>query len=631
MPLLAIAMLMALRLTAQSGKDPDPIAKDTLVQKPEFGLNEARDYVDHVVRTNSFWHTEKDSLRMALRRLVDHSREPFDSIRNRLLVQDLSLIEVEKGEPLLMDSMVLRWLNDSTFLIDPHGWSPGLYLEKEEQLIYPEDTAGSDPPLPFLLINQDQDSLTEMEIPVPVPDTIIVTRLDTFAIESLGISLYTIRDGQVSPPLQREGMDAVMSENRDQVLYYLPGATWIAAGKSPFHLLEGPHQLDSLQYAVNRLLDYTFERDSTLLLVNDMYGNKSPFWLSQGDDVSYRFWVKNYNNDSITVWIGNPAPNEISLLLEDDVNIDRARKEDIEYLPEFEVIPEPSLMEMEELKPDPIYWDFGFGSSFSLNQTYLSNWTKGGESSFATVLDLLGEAIYNNKEANTQWVNNMRINFGTINTKENGFRKNQDLFEINSKFNRNASGKIGMSSSLYMKTQLANGYNYPNDSVVVSRFLNPASITVGLGFEYKPFKNTSLNLAPLSYKNTFVLDTALIDQTRFGIEKDKKTMQELGMQLVFQNKITPFKDMTVSNQLRLFSNYLNKPQNIDVDWELNLEQRINWFFTIKLNLHLIYDDDTRFTVSDSEGNPVLGPDGSEKTVARTQFKEFIGLSMQFKL
>jgi hypothetical protein len=67
-----------------------------------------------------------------------------------------------------------------------------------------------------------------------------------------------------------------------------------------------------------------------------------------------------------------------------------------------------------------------------------------------------------------------------------------------------------------------------------------------------------------------------------------------------------------------------------VDWELNLEQRINWFFTIKLNLHLIYDDDVQFTVRDSEGNPVLGPDGNERTVAKTQFKEFIGLSMQFK-
>ena len=102
------------------------------------------------------------------------------------------------------------------------------------------------------------------------------------------------------------------------------------------------------------------------------------------------------------------------------------------------------------------------------------------------------------------------------------------------------------------------------------------------------------------------------------------------MQLVFQNKLTPFKDMSISNNLRLFSNYLNKPQNVDVDWEMNLEQRINWFFTIKLNLHLIYDDDVRFTVLDDDGAPILNPDGSEKTVARTQFKEFIGLSLSFK-
>ena len=187
-----------------------------------------------------------------------------------------------------------------------------------------------------------------------------------------------------------------------------------------------------------------------------------------------------------------------------------------------------------------------------------------------------------------------------------------------------------MSASLYMKTQLANGYKYPNDSVVVSRIMNPGSVTLGLGFEYKPFKNTILNLAPLSGKSTFVLDTALIDQTKFGIAKDKRALQELGMQLVFQNKITPFKDMTISNNLRLFSNYLNKPQNMDVDWEMNLEQRINWFFTIKLNLHLIYDDDVRFTVFDDDGAPILNPDGSEKTVAKTQFKEFIGLSLSFK-
>jgi hypothetical protein len=293
-------------------------------------------------------------------------------------------------------------------------------------------------------------------------------------------------------------------------------------------------------------------------------------------------------------------------------------------------IPDRSLVPMKALEPEPIYWDFELSSAFTLNQTYLTNWTKGGESSFSTVLDLLGTSTYNNKEAKTQWISTMRLEFGTISTKENGFRKNQDLFEINSKYNRNAWGKIGASASFYMKTQLANGYNYPNDSVVISRFMNPATLTVGLGFEYKPIKNTSINIAPLSYKNTFVLDTAEIDQTIHGIEKGEMTKQEMGAQIVMNNKFSPFKDLSIESRLRLFSNYLNNPQNVDVDWELILDQKINWFFTIRLNLHLIYDDDVRFPVFDSEGEPIQQPDGSDYTIAKTQFKEFIGLSLQFK-
>ena len=104
----------------------------------------------------------------------------------------------------------------------------------------------------------------------------------------------------------------------------------------------------------------------------------------------------------------------------------------------------------------------------------------------------------------------------------------------------------------------------------------------------------------------------------------------MGTQIVIDNKFSPYKDLTFANRIRLFSNYLNNPQNVDVDWEMIMDQKINWFFTIRLNLHLIYDDDVRFPVLDSEENPILLPDGSEKKVAKAQFKEFIGLSLQFK-
>ena len=145
------------------------------------------------------------------------------------------------------------------------------------------------------------------------------------------------------------------------------------------------------------------------------------------------------------------------------------------------------------------------------------------------------------------------------------------------------------------------------------------------------FRSTSINLAPLSYKNTFVLDTARIDQTQHGISENQRAKQEMGTQLVVRNKITPLEDLTVTTSVRLFSSYLNKPQNIDVDWEMILDQKISWFFTVRLNLHLIYDDDIRFPVLDSEGEPVLLPDGTKKKTAKAQFKEFVGLSLLFRL
>ncbi len=176
---------------------------------------------------------------------------------------------------------------------------------------------------------------------------------------------------------------------------------------------------------------------------------------------------------------------------------------------------------------------------------------------------------------------------------------------------------------------MAKGYNYPNDSVVVSKFLNPGTFTVGLGVEYKPFKNTSFNFSLLSYKNTFVLDTANIDQTLHGIASDKRIRQEMGGQILIKNKISILSDLEISNSIRLFSGYLNKPQNIDVDWEINFKQKINWYFTIILNLHMIYDDDIRFPALDEDDQPILNPDGSTKKIPLMQFKQFLGLSFLF--
>lgn len=89
--------------------------------------------------------------------------------------------------------------------------------------------------------------------------------------------------------------------------------------------------------------------------------------------------------------------------------------------------------------------------------------------------------------------------------------------------------------------------------------------------------------------------------------------------------------LSISNTLRLFSSYLDKPQNIDVDWEMNLERQITWFLYIRLNIHLIYDDDIRFPAMDKSGEIVLLPDGSQKMVPKTQYNQFLGLTFSFRI
>ncbi|MEA3461827.1 MAG: hypothetical protein U9R49_08110, partial [Bacteroidota bacterium] len=116
---LVLATLMACALTAQTSTETDSISADSLSIKPQFSTPAAWIYVDHVVRTSTIWRNEQDSVRTALQRLLDHSMEPFDSTRARLIREDFRRVEVQMGDPLIADSVELRWLNDSTFLVDP--------------------------------------------------------------------------------------------------------------------------------------------------------------------------------------------------------------------------------------------------------------------------------------------------------------------------------------------------------------------------------------------------------------------------------------------------------------------------------------------------------------------------------
>lgn len=401
----------------------------------------------------------------------------------------------------------------------------------------------------------------------------------------------------------------------------------------PFRYFTRPWQSDSIRSAVNVLIGFLNERDSTIINFRGVGNGLTPVWLNSRTGSTIRYWLKNEMNDSVTVWIGSEERDVIGMYLEHGVTFRRPVTQRAQYGAariEKEVLDKTTLLDAKKIEVMTRYWKMRTESSVILSQAFLSNWVKGGESSISTAFDVTGYADYSNKSLKLVSNNFARLKYGLIHTTENGLRKNLDLLETNSKLNHKAFGKFDFSTVMLFKTQIDKGYNYPNDSVAVSRFFNPAILTLGIGLDYKPDKNTSMNFSPLSYKGTFVPDTARIDQTAYGVAGNRRAKNEPGASFMFSNIFKPSKNISVTNRLQLFTNYINNPQNIDIDWEMIFVASLNWFTDVRINTHLIYDDDTRTPVFDKKKNPVLGSDGIQKKSPRIQFKEMLGFSFVFR-
>ncbi|HSH50676.1 MAG TPA: hypothetical protein VK982_03035 [Bacteroidales bacterium] len=78
-------------------------------------------------------------------------------------------------------------------------------------------------------------------------------------------------------------------------------------------------------------------------------------------------------------------------------------------------------------------------------------------------------------------------------------------------------------------------------------------------------------------------------------------------------------NVTLKSTLGLFTNYLENPQNVDIDWKIAINMKINDYLSANLNTHLIYDDDIK--TSDDEGN---------EQCPKIQFKEVFGVGLAYK-
>ncbi len=238
-------------------------------------------------------------------------------------------------------------------------------------------------------------------------------------------------------------------------------------------------------------------------------------------------------------------------------------------------------------------WTYNGFFSQQLNQVSFSNWAAGGENNFASTSVLNLAADY--KKGNASWENKLETAYGIIKTAESPVRKSQDRIDFISKYGRSVSSKLAVSALTNFKSQFDKGYKYPNDSVVVSRFMAPGFLLASLGIDYKPADFLSIFVSPATGKFTFVTDPLLSEQGAFGVDPGKKLNPEFGAMasITFNKEI--FENVRLASKVDLFNNYTDSDKDnrkrIDVNWQTSVNMTINKFLAASAMLHMIYDYD----------------------------------------
>ncbi|MDG2195200.1 MAG: DUF3078 domain-containing protein [Polaribacter sp.] len=245
-----------------------------------------------------------------------------------------------------------------------------------------------------------------------------------------------------------------------------------------------------------------------------------------------------------------------------------------------------SLNAQEKTDSVKVQWKKSGNITFLVNQSSFSNWVAGGDNTMSGNLGLNYD--FNYAHGGLTWDNKLILAYGLNSIKGTGTRKTDDLFELNSLAGKKATENWSYSFFLNFKTQFSSGYDYSKTpKVKTSAFLAPGYLSFGPGMLWKKFEHFSVNLAPLTSKITLVSDEF---SGHYGTDLGKNTRYELGFNASLNHKTTLIKNVTMENRINIYANYLENPQNLDLDHQLNFVMQINTYLSTNLNFHTIIDD-----------------------------------------
>jgi len=290
--------------------------------------------------------------------------------------------------------------------------------------------------------------------------------------------------------------------------------------------------------------------------------------------------------------------------------------------------------------PDSLsLWKYSCFASLTCTQTTFDNWAAGGVNNVSVVF--LGNAALQYKKDRWTWDNLLDMGYGMVQNEDEDLRKNEDRIDLLSKIGYQQTEKLAYAFRGNLKTQFAEGFISPNDSVPASRFFAPAYVLASLGLDYKPVPYFSIFFSPITAKYTIVTNQDLADAGAYGVDPavygpdgtrlqaGKNVRAEYGALLALMFK-KDWERFGVQSRLELFNNYsdpvTDNRRNIDVNWETLINVAVTKYFGVSGFWHLIYDQNTPVPLFEKQNGEKI----QVGTGPRLQFKQVLGLSLNYR-
>lgn len=312
----------------------------------------------------------------------------------------------------------------------------------------------------------------------------------------------------------------------------------------------------------------------------------------------------------------------------------------------FAQSPIQTTLDKNQLPPAPSDWTKKNKLGFDISEIAFVNWSAGGTSSISGLFK--GEFTRVYAKDNYKWANELIVRYGL--NKQDGIelRKTDDAMLFNSTygFRKDTTSNWFYSAKFNFNTQFTNGYAYPNKDVAISKPFAPAYIFLGAGAENSnKEKNRTFYFSPITLKTTLVLDDYLANQGAFGVRKavyiedpsnpenkilvqeGEKVKAEFGILFTGYMKNEIFKNIFFENRLNLYTDYLNRFGNVDVDFDTRLDLVVNAYVKANIGVHLVYDDDIKSkkdVIDPTSGNKTQVNDGP-----KTQLKQVLGVGLVY--